>query len=747
MGSLYTKNHIQSHMITMKNSGFAVALLVAFYFDNAHAQALFDPPAYENKLRVTAHEAKGTISIDGNLTEEEWAVAPVAKNFKQSRPDQGKDATVNTEVRILYDEENIYISAVCYEPLGKNGINVQDLRRDFSYSQNELFSVTFDPFQDVRNPMPTFQISPYGNQRDLLIYDDRVFDTDWDAVWEAHCTITDSAWIAEIAIPWSSLRYPSGQAEWGINFNRNSRRLNEHTGWSLWPRAYTVGRMQYAGLLQNIQPPDPKLNMRLLPYLLFNEVRNNDENSSARSSQVKAGGELKWAVTPNTVIDLTVNTDFAQADVDRQVINLTRSNIFFPERRPFFLENASLFAVGEDGILQPFFSRAIGLSADGSPVPITAGGRVIHQNSHQSYGVLAVAQDGVDTIRNSQFGVARYLKNIGANLRIGGLINYRRDNFVRGRNNQNAVGAADVFYRISQPLYFRSMISVSRDDAYGEGVAFFGNINYTKNWIAADWRQAVVTGTYTSGVGFSARQNFIHTNPSVDFFIQKNWLPKKIWNLNPGISANVYHQADNENLQEVNVLITPVKIVFRSLASLGFRINPTRQNLSSPFNPVKEITFGAGDYSYMRYELFGETNQSAKYSIQLQAGTGGYFSGRLDHITVMTRFAPIPHIAVSVTYSTNHFRTEESSEQEIYTHLFAPEIRLAFNPLIQFAAFYQHNTAADRGSLNARFSWQYKPLSFIYIVYNENQSLNLTPDLPAYRQQSGIIKLSYIKQF
>ena len=170
-----------------------ILLILLFNFLACNAQEVFNPSTYEQKLRLSAMETTEKIVVDGKLDEKIWGQSQIAKNFLQSRPDQGKPASLETEVRIVFDKDNIYISAICHEPLGKSGMNTQDLRRDFSYSQNELFSVTFDPFQDVRNPIPTFQIGPYGNQRDLLIFDDRVFDTDWDAVWNAKCTINEDS--------------------------------------------------------------------------------------------------------------------------------------------------------------------------------------------------------------------------------------------------------------------------------------------------------------------------------------------------------------------------------------------------------------------------------------------------------------------------------------------------------------------------------------------------------------------------
>lgn len=197
--------------------------------------------------------------------------------------------------------------------------------------------LNLDPFLDKRNAI-VFQTNPYGVQRDLLAFDDAFFDREWDGYWKVRTTRTDSGYVAEMQIPWATIRYPKGEIQdWGIQFVRRSRRLGEQSSWSPYPRAYNPYRMPYAGLLKGIEPPAPSVNLRVQPYLLTNFNRQF-ENGKLVSEQFspKIGGEIKWAITPHTVLDLTFNTDFAQADVDRQVQNLTRFSVLFPERRQFF---------------------------------------------------------------------------------------------------------------------------------------------------------------------------------------------------------------------------------------------------------------------------------------------------------------------------------------------------------------------------------------------------------------------------
>ena len=714
------------------------------------AQAIFPAPPENQKLTLQAHRTATAITLDGLLHEPDWQLAPVATNFRQAEPKQGNRATCQTVVRVLYDSVNLYIGAMCYDSLGRKGLRVQDLRRDFSYGQNELFSVSFDPFRDVRTPIPTFQVTPFATQRDLLILDDRVYDTDWDARWDARTTITDSGYVVEMAIPWASLRYPAGSSTWGLNFNRNIRRLNQITGWSPWPRAYTVGRMAYAGLLTGLVPPTPALNLRVQPYaLLRTETKRVEGAPAEHHQQGQVGGEVKWALTPNTVLEATVNTDFAQADADRQVLNLSRSSLFLPERRQFFLENASLLSAGENGLVQPFFSRRIGLDETGGPLPLAGGLRLVSQTAQHALGGLVVRQRAGSGQGATTFGVGRYVRNLGPKLRLGTLGTLRLDEAgAVAPANVNGQAAVDGFVRLSEPLYVRGMVSLTYDRQIGQrGVALFAELGYSKNWFTLLWQQACISAGYRPGTGFVARTDVLATRPSLTFSVRPPWLPASIRFLTPQLSAELYQQAASGALQEATVRMVPLAAVFQNGAGFSISYLPSWQVLATGFEPVPDVRLAPGHYRYHRVEASGETNQSARFAAALVASTGSYYNGHLTSTALTLRAAPLPQVAVLLTYIRTDFGQVGELGGRRTTHLLAPEARLALNPRVQLMGFYQYNTAIGRGGLNVRFSWQYQPLSFVYVVVNEVRSLPQTSLETAFRQQSSIVKLSYLRQF
>jgi uncharacterized protein DUF5916 len=726
--------------------------------ETLHAQSIFPPPDNDKKCRLTAFHTTETIQIDGKLTERSWEGAPVAAHFIVGYPEQGPPASQRTEVRILYDNTNLYIGAVCHYQGGKNRLQVQDMRRDFTFNDNEWFNIMIDPFRDPRGPVAAFFVSPFGTQSDALFYNDGTVDYDWDAVWRVKCTVTDSTWIAEIAIPFSSLRFPAGDTTWSVNFCRNIHDKGETSGWSPWPLAFTPNHMEYAGLITGIHPPLSQTNLRFEPYTLVETSRNDPGTAPGNgagtngkkipwTTKPEVGGEIKWAVNTNTLVEGTINTDFAQADVDQQVVNLTRSSVFFPEHRQFFKENANLFAVGKDGIIQPFFSRMIGLSDSAAPIPINGGLRVIHQSAKEAAGFLLIRQDGDSADQPAWFNIFRYKQNIGKDLQLGGMT-VLRYNEGSGKipRSMNTVGVVDGSWKISQPLLMRGMLSYSVDDNNGsKGKAALTEISYTGTKVYADLVESYVSKGYDAQTGFLARQDFINTLPSMQLFLTDKRLPHAIAFYNPQLNTSIFHTASTGALQEATVSMVPIGILFRNLDVADLTITKSFENTDSVFSPVPVVNIPTGKYAFTRYEFYFLSNQGAHYSMESRISTGGYYNGRLNSYFISLRAAPIPHISLLLAYTRNDFRGM-SATGKATTHLFAPQLRLAMNPAILLSAFYQYNTAAGTGSFNGRISWEYRPLSFVYLVFNSLQDIHTVEGANIAAQRSGILKFSYIRQ-
>lgn len=743
------------YFLSMKKI-FTILLFSTLVQSYAIAQEIFKPDSIRKK--VVAVRTEASLKIDGYLNETAWQTAQPIAQFTQVEPFQGQKVNFDTEVRTLYNKDYLYIGAFCRDPQGKKAIRVPDLRRDFDFSAHDIFGVAIDGFHDKRNAM-AFVTNPYGSQRDLLSFDDRLFDVDWDGRWIVRTQRLDSGWTAEFAIPWQTLRYPrmpKGQHVWGINFFRNRRATNELSAWSPYPRAFGALRMEYAGELIGIEPPPPSPNVQVIPYVLqtVDRYRYVANGSERVQSSAKIGGEVKWAVNSNSVLDLTVNTDFAQADADRQVNNLTRFSVFFPERRQFFLENASLFGTGlapDDNLadgemrIQPFFSRRIGLDESGNPLPIVAGARYVYRSVRHNYGGILMRQGGDATHAPITYAVGRYSHNFGKQNRAGGVVTYRNEEGFNGRlGSRNLVAAADAFFRLSQSLNLNTMIIKSFDsDSTGDGSAGFAQFRYNSNNLTAWLTQSVVTANFNPKMGFVSRANVLATTPGFFFIIRKPWIPKFIRGLEPGMFSEVYFNAQTKALQEARVSFNPLWVALQSGGFLGVFIDPTFQRLEETFSPVG-IDILPDDYRYLRGSVMAGSDRSRKLSYFVLTSWGGYYNGRLWSIDSNIRLAPTPHFQLNFSYQNNRFRGVGINQEDANVHLWSIESRMAVNPRLQLISFYQFNASANRDVWNIRLSWEFRPLSFVYLVFNQ-RSFNTINE----RQQSQhlIGKVMYLKQF
>ncbi len=714
----------------------------------------FKPDSVKRTLQ--AAQIHRTIRIDGVMDEAEWSKAAVSSQFVMIEPQQGGHPNFVTKVRALFNRQFLYFGIYCQDTLGRKGIRATDFKRDFNIRQHDIISLSFDGFNDNRNAM-TFVSNPYGVQRDLLSFDDIYYDIDWDGLWKVRTSRTDSGWIAEIAIPWQTLRYPhrkDSSQQWGFNAYRLRRLNNESSAFSAYPRSYTSTRMQYAGLLTGLQPPPPKPNIRLQPFVLGSLDRYNGYDSSVnpKAANIKLGGDLKWAINPNAVLDLTVNTDFAQADVDRQVNNVTRFSVFFPERRQFFLENASLFAPGvgpADDLsggsmrIQPFFSRRIGLDDAGNPIPIDAGGRFVYRSEKRNFGAMAIRQREQDGSPAANFFVGRYSENFGQQNRIGALVTVKNQG-----SNTNLVGAIDGFFRLGEKHSLNTMVihSGNNGKAGQQGMAGFAQYYFTDN----QWRiwltQTVVTKNFDPGMGFVSRSDVVGTTPGVFWYYRGNKLPFKkiIRAFEPGLMTEFYFQASTGKLIERQINFNPIWFNFQNGGYFGYLVNPTYQLLTDSFPPSSKITIAPGQYNFVRHSLYASTDPSRIISLQANAEFGTFYNGKLWSGDVSLQFAPVPHVSILGRFNRLQFTDVGAPAGDDRIDLYSIQGRFALNPRLQLIGFFQRNTNNSSSNVNIRLSWEYQPLSYIYLVYNHRGFETLSAK--KLTEDHAIAKISYLRQ-
>lgn len=716
------------------------------------AQDIF-PPLKEKK-QVEAVTVQSNLKVDGHLDEAEWKSAkPIFLDF-QVEPFQGQKANFKTSIRLLSSPHYLYVGAINYDTVGKNKFRAPNLKRDYAFDENDLLGITFDAFNDQRNAL-VIQSNAYGVQRDLLAFDDMYYDVDWDALYRVRTHQSDSAWVAEFAIPWQTLRYPNVKnreaQNWGINFFRVRRTSNEVSTWSPHPRAFSALRMEYAGQLKGILPPPPSItNIRFVPYVLLATIdKSGSEVGFEKSNQFKAGGEIKWAINNNNILDLTFDTDFAQADVDRQVNNITRFSVFFPERRQFFLENASLFSAGLTPIdevmggsmyIRPFFSRTIGLDKDVNPVPILAGARYVYRSTKDNVGAIFMKQAASDGYDYTNFGVGRVSHNFGKQNRIGAIATHKQN--PEFTDNTYAI---DALIRFSGKMYFAGMISNSSNGKDQiQGWSQFNQFVYQSNQIGAYWTQTYVDNNYSPSMGFVSRKNILSNSQGFNYNIRKSWFPKWLRSVEPGIYTEFYHSLSSMNLTERTILFTPGWTTLQNGGEIGVYGVFNFQRLETEFKPLN-VKIATGEYNFFRKGFYASSDLSKKYSALVTAEFGDFFNGKQNLYSCKVNIAPIPHINFGFSLNRNELKDLGLLKESKNIDLWMIESRLAINPRLQLISFYQQNTLNDMKALNLRFSWEYQPLSYIYVVLNQMDHLG--DDLTLQKQKAFLTKISYLKQF
>lgn len=722
----------------------AICFLVVF-------GALGGKPALAQADRVKAQRVAEPPTVDGSLADAAWQTLTPIRAFRQVEPHNGEAVALETTVWVGFDDRYLYVAAQMADTAGHAGVRVPDLRRDFAWDDNDIFGLVLDPFGDARSAV-SFQVTPMGTMRDLLVANGNSFNTEWDGVWSTRTQINADGWTAELAIPWSTLRYQENTAPvWGINFVRKIRRANEIHAWQPYPRALTPYYMDFAGQIEGLQPPPPARNVRVQPYLTVNQSRVGDDTDTTPD----LGGELKWAITSNTILDLTVNTDFAQADADRQVVNLTRFSVFFPERRAFFLENAELFEVGSTLAVLPFFSRRIGLDNAGQPIPIDAGARFVSRTASRSIGGIAMHQQEQGATPARWFGVGRYLQNVGKQGRIGGLVTLRQDAAVGEQEAMsNATFTLDGYAR---PGSFIASWLVSRSLTEGDGGDGFSAYAWLSN--RTDWGyvghvQSIITQDYNAGVGFVGRRDLIVSSPAITLDLRPAWRPAFVRNFAPGFTGFIYHEYSTRRFQEGSISVRPINMILQSGAQISPYLQVNWQYLNTDeatgFRPLG-LTIAADDYQFTQLGLFLASDLSRKVAASVDARIGPYFDGQITTATSYVQLAPSPHLAFRLDYTYNHITSIGTANADATSHLIAPEVRLALNPRVQVNAFYQYNTFAEQGAWNVRFAWEFSPLSYLYLVFNDSRYFvddalrQQSPERFA-TQQQAIFKVSYLRQ-
>ena len=505
---------------------------IAFWAFNTSIFAQKKNHNYQYSIR----QATSTIKIDGVVDEKAWQKAAEAKDFFMVLPMDTSRAAVKTEVRMTYDNDHLYIMAVCHE--GTEGdYMVESLRRDFNFGKNDNFIVFIDPFNDQTNGF-AFGVNAVGAQWDGTMYEGGKVDLSWDNRWNSAVKNLEGKWIFEAAIPFKTIRYKKDVREWGINFSRNDLKTTEKSSWAPVPRQFPTASMAYNGsLVWDNLPPQPSANISVIPYALGGVTKDFEKKTDA-TFRKDIGADAKIALSSSLNLDVTVNPDFSQVEVDQQVTNLDRFELFFPERRQFFLENGDLFSNFGYSTLRPFFSRRIGLN-----VPIQFGARLSGKiDSDTRIGVMNMqtAKDEKIGLPSQNFSVVAVQRKIQKRSNIGAFfidkesLNYKPDatsplpqysKYNRNMGIEYNLASSNNAWTGKALLMKSYSPNVSSKD-----IVQAGNLQYSSKAWTISWAHEYVGKNYNAEVGYVPRTGYVKFSPSVTYlFFPKRWQYIDAW--------------------------------------------------------------------------------------------------------------------------------------------------------------------------------------------------------------------------
>ncbi len=700
----------------------------------------------QKEYSLLIHQTDSIVHLDGVLSESIWQKAEIAKDFFLNYPNDTTFATLQSEVRLSYDKNNFYLAIRCQDDKTKP-FTISSLRRDFEWDGNDNVSIYLDPFGDGVNGF-AFTFNPMGVQREGLLFNGQNVAPEWDNKWQLVVKRFENQWIAEIAIPFKTLRYKNGATTWKMNFARNDLKNNQRSSWVPVPIAYSVSSLAFTGQIHFENPlPHPGVNLALIPYTTASTAKNHVAGTPTEN-KISAGFDAKVAVTPSLNLDLTVNPDFSQVEVDQQVTNLERFEIFFPERRQFFLENNDLF--GQFGFedTRPFFSRRIGIGRDtltGLIVQnrILYGARLsgkLDKNWRVGLLNMQTAQDDAAGIKGQNFTVATFQRKVFARSNIAGIfVNRHRLNDDSEERYTRLFG---LDYNLQSAnnrwtgkfFYHREITPKNLDNSYAHG----SQLQYQSRNVSLTWTHEYVGANFdVNSIGFRRRNAHWRLQPKVEFtfYTEKS---KSLVNHGLGVETDIYTDL-NYQLNDRNI---DIYYFFNFLNTVSIAIGHYNYytRLFSAFDPTNsggtELPVGS---EYNVKGIFANYNSDTRkrFTYGFEGWTGQYFNGTNASISPFMSYRFQPYGAFRISAEYNDLKLPEPYNSTKFW-LISPRLDLSFSKSIFLTTFLQYNEQSENVNVNARFQWRFKPVSDIFLVYSDNYFPNFKV-----KSRSLVLKLSY----
>jgi hypothetical protein len=677
------------------------------------------------------------IKIDGHLDEPCWSQADLASGFRQQEPNEGEPASEKTEVRLLFDDKNLYVGVHAFDT-EPSRINSRELVRDATFSNDDKVEILLDTYHDRRNAY-RFAVNPHGTQQDALITDEgRDINLSWDAPWISAGQIDDTGWIVEIAIPLTTLRFTEGADTWGLNFARMIRRKNEETLWTSWQRSFGLERVSQAGELVGVDEIKRRRLLEVKPYVSGGwrkGVPLIGEPGFDAGMHAKAGLEVaKIGITPSLTAEFTANPDFGQAEVDTQVVNLTRFSIFFPEKRDFFLENAGIFLFGRAEANQLFFTRRIGLTDDGAPVPIDYGAKITGKVGSFNIGFLQVQTRKLGQalpfgVPGQQFTVARVKRDILERSYVGAMFVNRQGATSAGGTQYNRGAGIDTELNLTDHYQLKAFLMGTATPGVRSSFLSGRIDSRFENDL---WR--FITVYEDIGSNFNPEIGFIERKAIHQYFGQFAYKPRPQFIphvLQMEFETQIEYYTDRSNNLATRQTELSWETLFKNSSDFFFRpIEYVRDVLTEPFEIRPGIIIPPGSYTFNRPRFSFTSDRSKHLVLTGRYKWGDFYNGKRDEITAGATFRPNEHLLFDFTNSFNSVRLPQG---EFTTNLVAGRVNYNFSRKLLTSALLQLNSAARISAINLRLRYIYKPNSDLFVIYNQTTGVGL--ERPSYSFQ------------
>ena len=737
----------------MKFKSLLHLMIFSFGLNILHAQ---DGLKFQDQFKIDISKASSPIKIDGLLDEETWTTAKETENFWRKWPNDIGLPRRQTYVKMSYDDNFLYIA---FKAMDTNYYVAQTLKRDQGFLMSDAVAIAIDPVNQRTNGF-LFSVTPYNVQSEDLISTGSSSDEitfSWDNKWFSATSRHETYWIAEIAIPFKTLRFKEGKKRWGINFVRNDVKSNEFSTWTDMPTNFPFYDFGYSGSLNWDQaPPVPGTNISLIPYMTGSMSDNNEEGTNS-VGKLNGGFDAKVALSTSLNLDLTVNPDFSQVEVDKQVTNLTRFDLFFPERRTFFLENDDLFSSYGIPPIRPFYSRTIGLDKNGNKIPI-AGGARISGNLTKKFrvGLMNMQTVAKGDAAAQNYTALTFNQQVQSRSSIKGYF-------------LNKQGIEDSKHKFNDPLdrYGRNGgLQYDFVSKSGKWNAWSGNhfsfkegikspqyyINSGAGYFSKNWNAIVdfgkITDNYYTDMGFLQRIN--NYDALLDTTIRKGY--NQVFNQVKHIFFPRTGSINQIRLGVENYMIYNLDGSFNeSQHSLGLDLffkNTSNLMIEAGYNPSNLLFYTSftdkapippGKYKPKTIEVTFNTDIRKKISYIFSVAGGGFFNGNLFNyqLTANYRVQPWGNFGFNIQQATIKLPAQYGTSN---LFLIAPRIEINFSNNLFWTTFLQYNNQRNNFNINSRIQWRYKPMSDLFLVYSDNY---FTDPFMKNKNRALVFKMNY----